>query len=88
MSNITLPTIHSNGTSARKLAQDYGLARRLLRDAIVALEQVEFNGRDYYPQGGDAWTQALAQHTARLTALEQVNEELAEIEQHCADHIR
>ena len=84
---LILPTIHTNGSNAAGLARQYGLARRMLRDAILTLGQVEFNARDYYPQGDEAWKTAREQHAARFAALEKINRELAEIEQHIADHL-
>jgi hypothetical protein len=44
-----LPVIHSNGTSAETLCEDYLRARRAVIAAMEALSQVEFNARDYYP---------------------------------------
>jgi hypothetical protein len=84
---LILPIIHPNGSDAARLARQYGRARRMLRDAILTLEKVEFNARDYYPMGDEVWKIAREQHAARFTALEQINRELAEIEQHIADQL-
>lgn len=85
---MILPTIHSNGTSARMLAEGYSAARIAVEDALVALAAVEFNGRDYYPQGSDAFTAATTEHDARLNALRNVATELAAIEKHCCNLMR
>jgi len=57
---ITLPTIHMNGTSKEMLARGWrnvALAHNKLLDAI---NEVEFNWRDYYMREG-AWDKAQAE---------------------------
>jgi hypothetical protein len=61
--DFPLPTIHSNGTSLRMLLDDYQAAHRALQDFIESYGKIEFNARDYYPQGPYAWDEA---HDARL----------------------
>ncbi len=58
MSDITLPTIHLNGTSRKTLAEGYFAAWNRLNEAIAAFNAIEFNCRDYYVQPAGAWAQA------------------------------
>jgi hypothetical protein len=55
---MTLPTIHRNGTSLEALTASYELAEKELNRAINAFDKIEFNPRDYYPQGEAAWQDA------------------------------
>jgi hypothetical protein len=54
-----LPTVHRNGTSRTDLADGWNSAGEALQDFIKAYEQIEFNSRDYYVQGPEAWSVAL-----------------------------
>ena len=83
--NMTLPTIHINGTSPEMLVEGYLEARRAVEAAKDAINKIEFNARDYYTQGGRAWDEAVKEHRARLNALQQVSEELLELAAHCQD---
>ncbi len=51
MSDLTLPSIHLNGTGRRMLTEDYTTAYNALQAAIRAFQSIEFNARDYYTQG-------------------------------------
>lgn len=82
---LTRPLIHSNGTSAHALVNNYGLARDALLDAIDALGHCWPHGRDYYPLGGDALIKAQDEHRSRLKRLRSVLDELYQLEEHCAD---
>lgn len=82
---LTRPLIHSNGTSAHALANDYGLARNALVDAIDSLGRCWPHGRDYYPLAGDALAKAQDEHRSRLKRLRSVLDELSQLEEHCAD---
>ena len=55
---LVLPTIHLNGTGAKMLAEGYEQAERKLSDFIDAFCNIEFNARDYYPQGPEAYEAA------------------------------
>lgn len=77
------PTIHRNGTPASQLQQAYEAAYRALTDAIEAVNAASPNGRDYYPQGAQAFTQAAAEHSRRLAALAAVQEELLALHDAC-----
>jgi hypothetical protein len=82
---LTRPFIHSNGTSAHTLENDYGLARNALVDAIDSLDRCYPHGRDYYPLGGNALTKAQDEHRSRVERLRSVLDELRLLEEHCAD---
>mgnify|MGYP006995652839 CR=1 FL=1 len=79
---IMLPTIHLNGTGPRTLYVDYSAARLAVIDSIRRLEKMEFNSRDYFMHGMDAWKLAQEQHRARLNQLQSVADELGQIAEH------
>jgi hypothetical protein len=54
----TIPTIHINGTSFTDLRDGYAAAYDAIEKAMEALGNAELNGRDFYPQGPDAYYQA------------------------------
>ena len=80
------PTIHMNGTSGRDLAEGYANAYRAVDAAIEAVAKAGPNGRDYYPQGPEAMTQAVEEHRARLESLRQIHRELQELCIYCMDN--
>ena len=82
------PFIHSNGTSARCLAEGYSAARVAVENAIEELSKVEFNARDYYIGPEGAWKQAQAEHVARFDRLRAVAAELSDLEAYCCEFIR
>lgn len=81
---MTLPTIHLNGTSADMLTEDYLAAANAVQLAVRALCKIEFHGRDYYVQPGDAFAVARVEHQSRLDRLRSVESELLAIASHCA----
>ena len=85
---MKLPTIHTNGTSAQCLTEGYTEARAAVAVAIEQLAKVEFNSRDYYPQGPAAWAVALAQREELFAKLRFVASELYKHEEHCARFIK
>lgn len=74
--NITAPTVHLNGTSAKDLWAGYEAAYNAVRDAHQVFGQVEFNARDYYVQDADAFTKARDHRIEQFKALAQVEEYL------------
>ena len=80
-----LPTIHLNGTSAQTLTEGYSEARIAVQAAMDKLQKVEFNARDYYPQGQLAWLNAVSQRQELLNKLSTVQHELFNIEIHCSN---
>jgi len=73
------PTIHLNGTSKTELLDQQLKALEALRKAGAALMRAAPNGRDYYPQGPQAYTEAATDHTARLKRIEVTIKELTDI---------
>lgn len=72
------PTIHLNGSSREHLFEACAEALGALRRALRAMDDVSPNGRDYYPQGPEALSEALREHTSRC---ERIRSVLAELEQ-------
>ena len=79
---LILPTIHLNGTSAAELIRGHEAVEDKLRELIDAIDSVEFNARDYYPQGPDAWTLAKAQRNASRAKIVEVLAENTSILEH------
>ena len=79
------PTIHLNGSSPDRLLDGYTNAVTALTDALEALVHGAPNGRDYYPQGDDAFRQAAREHASRVERLTSVLTELSEIGNHVSD---
>lgn len=69
------PVIHLNGTSREALMEQYLDARNAVEEAIVALGKAGPNPRDYYPVEG-AFSEAIAEHAARVNALRVVSKQL------------
>jgi hypothetical protein len=80
MTDLTLPSIHLNGTGRKMLTDDYGVAYRTLQAAIRAFQSIEFNARDYYPQGADAFARARSQRDVQL-------HHLAEVQRYLETHL-
>lgn len=79
---LTLPTIHLNGTARSDLQEQAGGAMDALRTAMEGLRRMAPNGRDYYPQGNDAITNATRQHQSRMERVGSVMAELEAIQEH------
>ena len=79
MTDPTLPTVHFNGTSRQMLSDGYFAAHQRLCEAIAAFQSIEFNARDYYVQGPDAWSAAC---TDRGRAGNSLHEALMYLEAH------
>ena len=76
---LAIPTVHMNGSSKEMMIRDLTKARYAIQKAVGAMAEVTPNGRDYYPQGPDAITEAIRQHGQRIAALIRVHDELGEI---------
>lgn len=61
---LTLPTVHLNGTSREMLLDGYTEAYRKLIEFRDIFSKIEFNARDYYVQGPDAYYKARDQRDA------------------------
>lgn len=69
---MRFPSVHFNGTSRATLIDGYRAAVEALREAEAAVGATAPNARDYYPQGGDAFTEANREHVGRLVQLREV----------------
>ena len=76
MSATIFPTIHTNGTNKFRLLGGYSEARLAIFDAMKKVEAIEFNARDYYPQGSDAWIKAVAEYNDRFESLSKIADEI------------
>lgn len=85
MNAIALPTIHMNGTSKRMLLEGYDDAQFAIKNAQEVISKIEFNARDYYPQGPGAWTQAVKERTEILRKLEEARDYLLKHIEHIYD---
>ena len=70
----TIPTIHLNGTSFTDLRDGYAAAYDAIQEAVYALAKAELNGRDFYPQGPDAYHQARKERDEALGQLRAAQE--------------
>ena len=73
---ITPPTVHLNGTSAKDLWAGYEAAYEAVRAAQDALGKIEFNARDYYVQGNEAYGKARDHRTEQFIKLVDIEEYL------------
>jgi hypothetical protein len=76
---LTLPTIHLNGTSKEQITEALCDAYSAINDALSKLKQTAPNGRDYYPQGSEALSNATNEHFSRMQRLTSVMQELEQI---------
>lgn len=74
--NLMIPTIHTNGTSKEELVKQVQDSLTQLNVAIASLIDAAPHGRDYYPQGPDAYKQAALQHEDRVSRIKSVYAEL------------
>src|SRR3954462_9487737 len=82
------PKIHAGGTSGSELAQTYMRALRAVEAAADTLSSdARPHGRDYYVQGRGAFSDAIAEHRARLNKLHDVEVELELLADHCANAV-
>jgi hypothetical protein len=65
----TIPTIHLNGTGATTLQEEYWAAHEAIDAALEKLSEATLNGRDFYPQGPDAYQQARKERCAAFQKL-------------------
>ena len=72
MSDLTLPSIHTNGTGRRMLTEDYTAAYHALQAAFRAFQSIEFNARDYYVQSDHAFNKARTERDIQLHHLAEV----------------
>lgn len=75
-----MPTVHMNGTSYKMLIQGYEDAYFALKTFTKAFGHIEFNARDYYMQGPEAWDAAV---DARI----EMNEKIRDLMKYVEDHL-
>lgn len=75
MEDITLPTIHMNGTSREMLLNPWKDVCKKIFELESSLEKVEFNGRDYYMRDG-SFEKARAE-------MEEMYENLKKVRSYC-----
>lgn len=75
-----MPTVYMNGTSHKQLTQDYEDAYYALKTFTKAFGHIEFNARDYYMQGTEAWNAAV---DARI----EMNEKIRDLMKYVEDHL-
>ncbi len=74
---LTVPTVHLNGSGAANLKRDLEQAYRAVNAAHNAVAAMEVHGRDYYVQADpNAFQHARDEHIDRLQRLEGVMDEL------------
>jgi hypothetical protein len=66
------PTIHLNGSDPKRLLREARRTAKACHEALWALLEMDVNARDFYPQGPDAYREAMDQHCARIAALRTV----------------
>ena len=89
LNQITLPTLHTNGTSARELTKAYSEAAAAVGAAIKAAAKTGPNGRDYYcSPDSKALENAISEHCARMEFLYKIKEELDELARHCFHYLK
>ena len=69
------------------LREGYGNARLACIESGRVMAAIEFNGRDYYPQGSGAWLKASREMERRHAMLNEIIAELQAIEFHIQDRI-
>lgn len=79
---MTKPTVHMNGTGADDLVEGFCEGYRAIGEAMETLAKHGPNGRDYYPQGPEAVSAAIAEHRDRLQRLDTLRAELLELAEH------
>lgn len=82
---MIFPTIHLNGTSKQQLLDDYCDVSHALNAAMEKMIENGPNGRDYYPQGDQAFQQAVKEHHDRIEQIHRVRLEIETIAEHIAD---
>ncbi len=73
---MQFPTVHLNGTGKQYLSDQFERAEKALRLALEALHYTAPHGRDYYPQGDQAFEIARKEHCDRSLAVEKVHTDM------------
>ena len=76
---LTTPTVHMNGSGFDSLWDGYDAADDKIIELRDAFGKIEFNARDYYPQGPDAWNKAVDERQA-------INQKIRDIKNYLDEH--
>lgn len=79
---MQFPIIHNNGTGRQMLQTDYDAAAEKLREFTEAFQGIEFNARDYYVKGPDAFTQAQEERREMFSHIRALDCYLTAIREH------
>jgi len=85
---MTFPVFHLNGNSPKVLGQEYWDALRGLQDFEHKFYAVEFHQRDYYTQGPEAWTKAVAERDEIKKNISNIRFYLESLTAHCFESTR
>ena len=85
---MMVPTLHLNGTSKTSLIDDLCEASHALNVAYDAMKRCGPNGRDYYPQGPDAWGKARDEWTEIQKQLHAIREKVVAVMIHIHEQAR
>lgn len=85
---LTLPTIHLNGTEAKRLLYEYIALAQAIENATAALERATCNARDFYPQGDHAFNCAKYERTQMFQKLKDLQEYASAWAVQASKHIR
>ncbi len=81
----TLPTVHMNGTGLRTLRETYDAAADALEDFITKWGGIEFNARDYYVDGPEAFEAARTDREAMAGKIRDIRRYLERHREHLYD---
>lgn len=84
---MIVPSVHLNGTSGDELLEQATGAVQALSAALEAAATAAPNGRDYYPQGDAAFTEAKREHGDRICRLTELRDEYQALAEAIADAI-
>ena len=79
MPDLVVPIVHLNGSGLDSLMEACLDQITAIDEAIAVMRQNTPHGRDYYPLGDAAHTQAVEQHMARIAKLQSVCDEVMSI---------
>lgn len=79
MKPLVPPTIHMNGTSKDELLNQLVAVVSALDAALAAINAAAPNGRDYYPQGPEAFREAQAAFEERVLAVRRVHTDFSNL---------
>lgn len=74
--NASIPTVHLNGSSPDSLLDAYREVLDVCLKLAKALAEAQPNGRDFYPQGPNAISVAMAEHRTRVERVKLTMDEI------------